>query len=186
MAKKLPRIDLKDVELRLVAELIKNSRRSDRDLAKLLAVSQPTITRARSRLEKEGVIKECTTIPDYVTLGFQIMSVTFVKLKSPMSEDALKNVGKIAQAMLKENPTPTILAMTGLGCDADRVVIAFHRDYSEYETFSRELRSHPALTVEDVRSFLINLSDKSNFQCLTFSSLADYLLRKKGALLGKD
>mgnify|MGYP006271117405 CR=1 FL=1 len=49
---------LKDVELRIVAELMKNSRRSDRELAKVVGVSQPTVTRTRSRLEKEGIIKE--------------------------------------------------------------------------------------------------------------------------------
>jgi DNA-binding Lrp family transcriptional regulator len=44
---------MKDIERRLVSELMINSRRSDRQLAKALAVSQPTVTRVRAKLEKE-------------------------------------------------------------------------------------------------------------------------------------
>jgi DNA-binding Lrp family transcriptional regulator len=54
--------NMKTVELRLMAELMKNSRRSDRDLAKAVGVSQPTIGRTIKKLEKEGYIKEYTPI----------------------------------------------------------------------------------------------------------------------------
>ena len=80
---------MKDVELRLFAELIKNSRRSDRELARELGTSQPTITRIRSKLEKEGKIREYTMIPDYVSLGFQMMSITFFTLTQPLSGETL-------------------------------------------------------------------------------------------------
>ena len=36
---------VKDAELKLISELMKNSRRSDRELAKAIGVSQPTIGR---------------------------------------------------------------------------------------------------------------------------------------------
>jgi DNA-binding Lrp family transcriptional regulator len=49
---------MKDIERRLISELMKNSRRSDRELAKALGTSQPTIT--RGKLEREGIIKEYT------------------------------------------------------------------------------------------------------------------------------
>jgi len=44
---------MKEIELKLVSELMKNSRRSDRELSKVLGVSQPTVTRLRSRLKKK-------------------------------------------------------------------------------------------------------------------------------------
>jgi DNA-binding Lrp family transcriptional regulator len=49
---------LREVELRLISELMKNSRKSDRELARTIGTSQPTVTRTRNRLEKEGYIKE--------------------------------------------------------------------------------------------------------------------------------
>ena len=68
---------MKDVELKLISELLKNSRRSDRELAKVIGVSQPTVSRLIQKLEKQGLIREYTMIPDYVRLGFQIVSITF-------------------------------------------------------------------------------------------------------------
>jgi len=72
---------MKDIELRLVSELMKNSRRSDRELARTLKISQPTVTRMRTRLEKEGIIKEYTMIPDFSKLGYHLIGITFIKLK---------------------------------------------------------------------------------------------------------
>jgi DNA-binding Lrp family transcriptional regulator len=48
---------LKDVELKLVAELMKNSRRSDRELGKAIGTSQPTVSRTIARLKREGGYK---------------------------------------------------------------------------------------------------------------------------------
>lgn len=49
---------MKKVELKVLSELMKNSKISDRELAKTIGVSQPTVTRARTRLEKNGYIQE--------------------------------------------------------------------------------------------------------------------------------
>jgi DNA-binding Lrp family transcriptional regulator len=49
----------------LLLELLKDSKRSDRELAKVLGVSQPTVSRMRSRLVKEGVIRDFTVVPDF-------------------------------------------------------------------------------------------------------------------------
>jgi DNA-binding Lrp family transcriptional regulator len=45
---------IRDIELKILSELMKNARISDRELAKKIGVSQPTVSRIRSRLEKEG------------------------------------------------------------------------------------------------------------------------------------
>jgi len=47
----------------LLYELMKNSKRSDRELAKVVGVSQPTITRTRKNLEKTEYIHEYTIMP---------------------------------------------------------------------------------------------------------------------------
>jgi len=74
---------VKDVELKLVSELIKNSRRSDRELARVLGLSQPTVGRMIKKLEKEGVIQEYTMIPDMTKLGIEIVAITRVALEPP-------------------------------------------------------------------------------------------------------
>ena len=81
---------MKEIELKLLSELMKNSRRSDRDLAKAIGVSQPTVTRIRSRLEKEGYIKEYTMIPDFSRLGYEILALTLIKLRKRLVQKKRK------------------------------------------------------------------------------------------------
>jgi DNA-binding Lrp family transcriptional regulator len=166
---------MKDMELRLISELMKNSRRSDRELSRVLGVSQPTVTRTRSVLEKEGIVKEYTMIPGLSKLGFGIMSITLAKLKEPISEQKVMEVRKQVRQTLLEEPTPAILAMGGIGLSADRVFIAFHENYSSYTEFLNRLKRHPLVKVEDLKSFLIDLEDRSQFLPLTLSELAKYL-----------
>jgi len=42
---------------KILHELIKNSSRSDHEIAKVIGVSQPTVTRLRNQLEKEGTVR---------------------------------------------------------------------------------------------------------------------------------
>jgi DNA-binding Lrp family transcriptional regulator len=64
--------ELKDRELAIVSELMRDSRRSDRQLAKAIGVSQPTVSRLIQKLKNEGAIKECTMIPDFRRLGYSL------------------------------------------------------------------------------------------------------------------
>ena len=170
---------MKEVELKLVCELMKNSRRSDRELAKVLGVSQPTVSRTMKKLEKEGVIKEYTMIPDFAKLGFGIASIVFAKLKDPIPEEKLKEIRKQVHQTLWKDPMSNIVAMSGIGCNADRVVVAFHEDYSTYIEHLNKIKQHPSALADQTGSFLIDLNDKSQYLPLTLSGLADYITHKK-------
>ena len=167
---------MKDVELRLITELMKDSRRSDRELAKKLNVSQPTITRTRKKLEKEGYIKEYTIIPDYKKLGFQIVSFTLAKLKKGVPEDALIEARKKLHQILGNENVSTILTMRGTGLDADYITVAFHESYDAYLRFISRTRQTPIFEVEGTRTFLASLGE-SHFRTLTHCALAQYLAR---------
>jgi len=168
---------MKDVELRVVIELMKDSRRSDRELARAVGMSQPTVSRTREKLEKQGIIKEYTIIADYSQLGFELMSMTFTKMKGPLSEEILDDMKKRARNTVSEHPSALILGNTGMGCNADYVTIAFHRDYGEYSEFMRDIREFPNVNIDETRSFIINLGEKDQMQPLSFSHLAGYLAK---------
>jgi DNA-binding Lrp family transcriptional regulator len=87
-------VTLKDVELKLISELMKDSRRSDRELASVLNVSQPTVSRTRERLVNEGYVREFTAIPDFQKLGFEIASIILVSLRKSLSERRLRKLGR--------------------------------------------------------------------------------------------
>src|SRR4030066_2526465 len=78
--------DLKPIDYGIFAELVKNARLSDRQLAKILNVSQPTITRRRTELEKMGLL-DYTAILDIRKLGFEILAIPFGRLKSEKPDD---------------------------------------------------------------------------------------------------
>ena len=55
--------------LDLISELAKNAKKSDRDIAKKLNISQPTVTRMRKKLEDNRYILEYTAVLDFKKLG---------------------------------------------------------------------------------------------------------------------
>jgi DNA-binding Lrp family transcriptional regulator len=83
----------KELKRKLIIELLRNSKASDRTLAKKLGVSQPTITRTRSSLERERLIRSYTIMPDWRKLGFDILALTFVKMNPKVISAEL--IGKV-------------------------------------------------------------------------------------------
>jgi DNA-binding Lrp family transcriptional regulator len=164
---------MKDTELKLICELIRNSRRSDRELAKLIGISQPTVSRIRTRLEKEGIL-DYTAIPNLIKLGFGIVAVVFGKRsfqKAP--ESHLQKAIDYA----REHPN-IIFGAAGQGLGFDRISISIHKDYSEYAKFAQETRTAWA-GIMDVESFLIDLSSKDMVQPLSLKPFANWLKKEK-------
>jgi DNA-binding Lrp family transcriptional regulator len=162
---------MKKVELKLISELMKNSRRSDRDLAGAIGVSQPTVTRIRNKLEKEGYIREYTMIPDFSKLGYKIMAITFALSRSLGKEEA-ERAGKTLADSVKDKQFEFIMLERGDGLGFDGVIISLHEDYASYLKVSEWLRQFDFLEVKRINSFLINLEDNVRYRPLTFSTLA--------------
>jgi DNA-binding Lrp family transcriptional regulator len=166
---------LKDTELKILIELLKNSRRSDREISKAVGLSQPTVSRTINKLKQEGYIKEFTIIPDFKKLGFQIMSVIISKVKEEVKPDAFEEVRRRVRSDEKENPHALLLAYTGMGLNGDRATILLSQSYSDYAAFITHAKEHPLVDVEAMQSFIIDLCDESHYLSLTLSQLARYL-----------
>jgi len=143
----------KELEKRLLRELLKNSKRSDRDLAKILKVSQATITRTRHKLERNGMIQDYTIIPDFTQMGFEILDLTFVKLRS----DILKpqTMKKVKEYALKF--PNSIFTALGEGLGMNGVVISFHKNYTDYHQGLNQLRLDWKGYTDDIQSFVVSL-----------------------------
>lgn len=167
---------MKDVELRLVSELMKNSRRSDRELAKAIGVSQPTVSRAIKRLERQGYIREYTIIPDYRKIGYHIAAFTLVKLKGGLSPDEVENVKQLTLEDMKRGYPEVVLFERGLGSPYTGIFVSFHRDYSSYTKMRERIRSLSYIDFSATQSFLLDLEDKIHYRYITFATLANHLL----------
>ncbi|MDH5664108.1 MAG: Lrp/AsnC family transcriptional regulator, partial [Candidatus Bathyarchaeota archaeon] len=88
--------NMKQKMMSLLLEYLKDSKRSDREIAKVLGVSQPTITRMRQRLVKEGAIKDFTVIPDFVEMGYEIVAVSCFKLR--VTEESMEKAKKVTMS----------------------------------------------------------------------------------------
>jgi len=158
----------KELSEKLLRELLKNSKRSDRDLAKILKVSQPTITRTRHKLEKSGIVQDYTIIPNFREMGFEILALTFVKMRpeilSPeVMEEARKYAAKWPNA---------IFASTGEGLGMTGVVMSFHKDYTGYHRKLNMLRVDWKDFTEDIQSFIVSLKE-GEFKRFSLTYLKD-------------
>ena len=138
---------------KLLRELLKNSKRSDRELAELLEVSQPTITRTRHKLEKNDMIQDYTITPDFRKMGFELLAITFVKMKLVTR---LPEMTKKAKAYTEKYPN-AIFVGRGEGLGMNSVIISFHHNFTDYTRKWNQMRRDWKDYISDIESFIVSL-----------------------------
>lgn len=142
----------KKLTKKLLFELLKDSKRSDRELAKVLRVSQPTITRRRNKLVEEGMIQEFTIIPDFMKMGYEIMAISC--FKSKVHEELAEKAKNVTMSL------PNIVfAARGQGMGKNAVVISLHKNYTDYSDFMSKIRLEGGDDLEDYDSFIVSFGD---------------------------
>lgn len=143
---------MKKADARILSELLKDSKKSDRELAKLMNLSQPTITRKRHRLERDGWVQQYTIIPDFAKMGFTILAINCIK--SSLNKELTEKAGKVTVSK------PNVLFAAGCcGMGMDIVVVSLHRSYSDYVDFIREVRSEDGDALKRTDSLIISLEE---------------------------
>lgn len=170
--------NLKPLDCKILALLMKNSKTSDRQIARKIGVSQPTVTRRRARLETE-LIKTYTLVPDFLKLGYQILAFTFVKLKSYPSAKHAEAIVQRAKEWADKHPN-IIFAADGEGLGKDLIMVSFHKNYSLYSDFMRTYALDWGEIISDVGSFLISLGSGFKMKPLDLKYLADDFQEKRG------
>ena len=135
----------------LLYELMKNSKRSDRELAKVVKVSQPTITRMRKNLEKSEYIHEYTIMPALEKLGFEILALNFLSTSTKP-----RDIEEV-QEWISESQK-IIFSGLGEGLNGKTLLlVSVHRDFTDFSEFTRELRGILGLKGASMESFLVSL-----------------------------
>ena len=167
-------IPLKESERKIICELIKNSRGSDREIAKAVGVSQPTVTRTRNRLEKEGLI-DYIGVPNLAKMGYEMMAFMFANWKHQKYPDT--RVSKAKEFIAKH---PNILFVsTGKGANSDRMGISVHKNYSDFAKYMTEIKTEWAEMMEVTDMFVISLNSDDILRNITFRQLADCFAKEK-------
>ena len=159
--------------LRLVSEMLKNSKKSDRELAGILGVSQPTVSRTRARIEKE-YIKTYTIIPDFQKLGYQIMAFTISKLKQSSENIPAEKMMQRAKEWITKRPN-IIFAADGEGFGKDFIIVSFHKNYSAYAKFARSFAMDWGASLDNFESFLVSIGSGYSLRDFDLKYLAEDL-----------
>jgi len=163
---------LKSIDYKILAALMKNSKISDRQLAKEIGVSQPTVTRRRARLEKEA-IDGYTTIPKWEKLGYTILALTFVKTKSLLSPTQ-ERAAAYSKALKWMNQQPNVIYAAhcrGEGWDA--FMVSVHKDYGDLDRFLGRHNTELGPTLDSIGNIFVNLADSHSLKPLHMKYLAD-------------
>ena len=163
--------DLKPIDHQILDELMKDSHRSDRQLAKALGVSQPTVTRRRASLE-ENYIEGYTIIPKFGKIGYELATLTFIKSK-------LKNLnGKEKERALKimkdwyDQQSNVVLVVEGRGLGWDAVCVSLHQNFEDHAMFIRAQDAELAEWIIESQTFTADLKGGITIKPFHFKSLA--------------
>lgn len=157
---------------------MKNSRRNDRQLARALGISQPTVNRLIKKLEKEGIIREYTIIPDFHKLGYEVMGITSIFVREHIYKEGPAKIRMLTTEVEKSNPHASLMAVSGSNHNKNRLFITFYEDYSAYLNAMRLTKQLPFADVESMESFLVNLKDETNYRLLSMFAIAQHLLKR--------
>ena len=138
---------------KLLRELLKDSRRSDRELARAIGASQPTVTRNRRLLA--DYIRSYTIVPEFEKIGYEILAITFAKAKTYEQEKVEEKLA-LAKKWVMDH-TNILFASDGEGLGKDAAMVSVHKNYSKYADFMRDYTVRFADFVTDVQSFVVSL-----------------------------
>lgn len=155
--------------LKLLKALLKNSRRSDRELARTIGASQPTVTRNRKILAE--YIRSYTVVPSFDKIGYEILAFTFSKLATYDRDHVEEKLAEVKGWVMKR--PNVIFSSDGEGLGKDAIMISLHRSYSKYVEFMKEYSTVSADFATEMQSFIVSLKTGMMLKPLDLTYLAD-------------
>lgn len=155
-----------EVKRRVLFELIKCSRRSDKELSKIVGCTRATVYRRRKELEEDGLIKEYTVIPNLAKMGYEICAFIFLNWREHPSEDELA-VGRKWLASL-----PNVLFCSAGEGLATNIIVSLHRNFADFSSFIDFLRRASQPKLDSLQFFIVPLTRNSSiYKDFSFRSL---------------
>jgi DNA-binding Lrp family transcriptional regulator len=163
---------LKSIDYKIIAALMKNSKTSDRQLAKQIGVSQPTVTRRRAKMEN-GALDGYTAVPQWAALGFEILAVTMVKNHPSVSlkENVKANFERAVKWMKTQ---PNVILCSGVrGMNRSGLMISVHKSYFDFDRFIAEHKRALGDLFSEIDTALVNLKGGEVIKPLHLKYLAE-------------
>jgi len=145
---------LDDIDRKLIGELLRNSKRSYRELARAIGVSAATVINRVQRLESGGVIKDYSTRLDHERLGYELTVVT----------EIIVSKGKLLETDAEIAKIPNVCAVYDITGQTDAMVVAKFKSRSSLSEFTKRLLSMPY--VERTNTHVVLTTVKEDFRMM--------------------
>ena len=145
---------LDEIDRRLLRELLIDSKRSYRELARSVGVSTATVINRVQRLESSGVIKGYTVIIDHERLGFELTVVTEITVSK----------GRLIEVEEEVSRLPNVCAVYDVTGLTDAMVVAKFRSRRDLSKFTKGLLAMPY--VERTNTHVVLTTVKEDFRML--------------------
>jgi len=144
--------ELDEIDRKLLIELLINSKRSFREIAKSIGVSPATVINHIQRLESGGVIKDYSVRLDHERLGYELTVVT----------EIIVSKGKLLETDAEIAKISNVCAVSDITGETDAMVVAKFKSRSDLSDFTKKLLSMPY--VERTNTHVVLTTVKEDFR----------------------
>jgi DNA-binding Lrp family transcriptional regulator len=143
---------LDEIDRKLLKELLLNSKRSFREIAKSIGVSPATVINHIQRLESGGVIHDYSVRLDHERLGYELTVVT----------EIIVSKGKLLETDAEIAKISNVCAVYDITGETDAMVVAKFKSRSDLSDFTKKLLSMPY--VERTNTHVVLTTVKEDFR----------------------
>ncbi|MDE1764791.1 MAG: Lrp/AsnC family transcriptional regulator [Thaumarchaeota archaeon] len=129
-------MEVDDLDRRILEELLKNSKRSYRQLADHLQVAPGTVLKRIKDMESGGIIKSYSVVVDQSKISSQIIALV----------EIISSGGKLEEMGKKLSKLPNIYGVYETTGSPDAIIIGKFRDTDELGKFARYLLGLPSVS----------------------------------------
>jgi DNA-binding Lrp family transcriptional regulator len=143
---------LDEIDRKLLKELLIDSKRSFRELAKSIGVAAATVINHVQRLESGGVIKDYSVRLDHERLGYELTVVT----------EIIVSKGKLLETDAEIAKIPNVCAVYDITGQTDAMVVAKFKTRNGLSDFTKALLAMPY--VERTNTHVVLTTVKEDFR----------------------
>lgn len=164
---------LKKKEKDVLVRLIKNGRKTDKQIAKEINTTQPTVTRIRQKLEREKYIWDYHARPSFRKIGLNIIVVTFMQWTDYSKKEELTEFIKA----MKTNKKILCFARGNGLSGRTAFFISSHKDMKSYEDFIVDIKTRWGTYIKSTDQFISSIENV--FKPFDYSDVTSLILEEK-------
>jgi DNA-binding Lrp family transcriptional regulator len=121
--------ELDNMDLKIIALLSEDSRRSHRELSRKLEVSVGTVSNRISKLEQRGIIRGYTIIKDFEMLGYDLTAIIGLRVSK----------GKLIEVAETISAIKNVIGVYDVTGEYDTIILAKFKGRNDLNEFVKKL-----------------------------------------------